>query len=926
MSSRYAGLTLTVVIGDKPTAKGQTPDRAPISGILAEEVTSLIEQSPDPDGARHRIEDLLSAHPDMFEDPATRTRIVSVAANSRALPATLTAHPELIAGPGRHQSVTLQVMAALVTIAGDDLAGATDMVEATRRYSSAMDEIVSAALARSKEAVAETHPDAADLPFAVIAMGKWGAQELNYYSDIDLLFVHDPEDRNPGDARDAALAIGSRLIRALSSQTFDGPALEVDANLRPEGTQGPLSRTIDSYSRYYREWGEAWELQALIKARHAAGAETLGARFVDLASAVVWDEGLDAGALRSIRRIKERTEQSATKDDIKRARGGIRDIEFTVQLLQLVHGRADPDIRMASTLDAVDALSANGYIDDDDAAQLTGAYRFLRDLEHRIQLWEIRQTHVVPSDPESLDRIGRSLGLPSPGRSTLPERIADVGSSVRDVHERLYFRPILDSLAGSPSARLGPEQAALRLEVLGFNDVGAARRALAELTTGISRRSRLMHQLLPLMLDWLSLAPDPDMGLAQLRTLLAHNRDHTALVSLLQTNPLAGERLCLLLGSGRLLGELIDRIPEFIPRLADDAQIDDVRDFEAARDRLRGLLDSRPELDERIGTIRRFVRRRTLRIAARDVLNDAPTGTTMRSLSDTADASIAGALQAADAPDGFAVVAMGRWGGGELSYESDLDLMYVYAEEEDREEAFQVAGRLNVILSEPNRHGVAYELDAGLRPEGKSGPLARSLDGYRRYYGEWAEAWELLALTRARPVAGDTATAAAFQSQLETVLWQDELPAETTYEIRKIKARVEKERIPPGEDPDYHLKLGRGSLSDIEFLTQLLQLQHGGRCPELRSTRTSEVLDALERLAIISQNDGGALVASYEFCNRVRLRLHLQTGRITDALPTDPAALGRLAASLGYDRAAELRDDYRRRTRRARTVFERYFF
>jgi glutamate-ammonia-ligase adenylyltransferase len=384
------------VIGDKSAQTEQSADPGPISGDASNEVTRLINQSPDPDGARDRIQDLLGGHPEVFDDPVARSRIVNIAASSRALAASVTTHPELLAGPARHQSVTLQVMAALVTIAGDDLAGTIDMAEATRRYSHAMDDIVSGALARAKEAVAESQPAAADLPFAVIAMGKWGAEELNYYSDIDLVFVHEAEDTDAAKARDAALAIASRLIRALSSQTFDGPALEVDANLRPEGTRGPLSRTIDSYQRYYREWGEAWELQALIKARHAAGSEELGSRFVQLARDVVWQTGLDAEALRSIRRIKEQTEQSAKRNDIKRARGGIRDIEFTVQLLQIVHGRSDSDIRMPSTLHAVEALAANGYIDREDAEQLDTAYRFLRDLEHRIQLWEIRQTRSSP--------------------------------------------------------------------------------------------------------------------------------------------------------------------------------------------------------------------------------------------------------------------------------------------------------------------------------------------------------------------------------------------------------------------------------------------------------------------------------------------------------------------------------------------------
>jgi glutamate-ammonia-ligase adenylyltransferase len=381
----------------------------------------------------------------------------------------------------------------------------------------------------------------------------------------------------------------------------------------------------------------------------------------------------------------------------------------------------------------------------------------------------------------------------------------------------------------------------------------------------------------------------------------------------------------MLLGTGRLLGDLIDRIPEAIPRLESDEALDRVRDRDEAAQRLLGLLESRPDLDDRIGTIRRFARRRRLRIAARDILRDHPITGTIEALSATADAAMIAALEVAAPEQEFAVIALGRWGGGELSYGSDLDLMYVY-EGMDREEALAIPGRLRQILSDPGKHGEGYELDAGLRPEGKSGPIARSVDSLRRYYTEWAEPWEMLALTRARAVAGHPDVIRAFYDTIKPILWRAQVEPEVIQSIRKIKARVETERIDPDEDADFHIKLGPGSLSDIEFVTQLLQLKHGATNPDLRTTVTPKALGALLEMAVIHQSDYNTLIKSYEFCTQVRLRLHLQRGRFADSLPTDPDQLSGLASSLGYDRTVELRERFQQVTRRARRVFERLFY
>jgi glutamate-ammonia-ligase adenylyltransferase len=891
-------------------------------------VMDLVENGADPANAWDRLLPMLEADPALVASPDLLERACALAGTSPALSKSVGRHPSLLRGIAPHPTVPMRVTAALAAIAGDDMARVVDMAVATARYSDEIDRIVADTLDQVRGEVAERHPLALDLPFAVVAMGKWGARELNYSSDIDVLFVHDTVEGDDNGSRAAALSMAARLMAALSASTADGHGLEVDAGLRPEGSMGPLSRSLDGYARYYAQWGDAWELQALLKARPAAGDADLGSRFADMAATVVWEGGLDVDALRSIRRLKEQAEEEARPADIKRSRGGIRDIEFSVQLLQLVHGRLDTDLRVRATLDALTTLAQHGFVESEDHARLAEAYRFLRDLEHRIQLWDLRQTHEVPESPDRRAQIGRALGMRVDPAAELESRLAEVRSIVRDVHERLYFRPILESLVGSPSARLGVEQAALRLEALGFKEVNAAQRALEDLTAGLSRRSRAMHQVLPLMLDWLSLTPDPDLGLAQLRIVLANTPDHAALVTLLQTNPLAGERLCQLLGTSRLIGDLIDRIPEFIPRLADDRLLGDIRERQPEIDRLIGLLDGRPDPDAKIGTIRRFARRRKLRIAARDIVGGADTVATLRSLTDSADAAVVGGVHVISGgkPAGFAVIAMGKWGGGELSYGSDLDLMYVYDDEDRREEAVRLATELARVVSEPSRHGEAYTLDAGLRPEGRRGPLARSLEGYRRYYEEWAEPWEMLALVKARPVAGDPSLGSEFIETSGRSVWRQALPAGFLRSIREIKARVEKERIPAGEDPDYHLKLGRGGISDVEFLTQLLQLRHGGTISSLRVPGTVEALRLLAEAGLLPEDESRFLVDAYLFCTRVRLRLHLQVGRAVDSLPTDPDSLRSLAASLGFDRSAELRDEYRRVTRRARQVFEHRFY
>ena len=747
-------------------------------------------------------------------------------------------------------------------------------------------------------------------PLAVIGMGKLGGAELNYASDVDVLFVGSDES-----AARRVIDVARRCFR-------------VDADLRPEGRAGPLTRTIESYEAYWDRWAEAWEFQALLKARAVAGDAATGATFVTAASRRVWERPFTADDLRAVRSMKARAEHETSRRgvaerEVKLGRGGIRDIEFAVQLLQLVHGRTDPDVRMPSTLEALAELGSAGYVDPADANALDEAYRFLRAVEHRLQLLDEQQVHVVPTDVESRQRLARVIGYRDTPEATaieqFDEELAQRQAVVRPIHERLFFRPLLEAFAGAGSA-LPPAAAEARLAAFGFADATRTRQALRELTRGLTRSSRLMQQLLPLLLEWLSETPDPDLGLLGLRTLASGGPRTTELVTAFRDSPEAARRLCVLLGTSPVLGDTLQHNPDLVPALGEPGAL--VRRDRGTLDQsARHVLDVRASPAEHARGLQRLKRREELAVAARDVLGVDSVEETGSALTDLAEAVLESALAASRPPVPFAVVAMGRFGGGELSYASDLDVLFVYDGPGPPE--FEIAERsAEALLAFVNGKTGAlrlYELDPDLRPEGKQGPLARSLDGYRTYYERWADVWELQALVRARPVAGDLALGARFLEVVEPFVWRAPFPDERAREIRRMKARVERERIPAGDDPQFHLKLGRGSLSDIEWTAQLLQLQQG-----IHATGTIAALDALQTAGALSADDASVLTESYRFCERTRNRLFLIRGEPADSLPQGDQ-LTRLARSLDTD-AGELREAYRRVTRRARQVVERLFY
>ncbi len=949
----WEGLIPRLEAGGWAVGGGAHPEAVP----LLEE----LRRGPDPEGALERLGALAVKHPDLTAaaraDPALGRALVALCGSSPALVRTVQAHPDwlgdAVAGrlPPAPDAADPMVgirrftRMRMLDIAVRDLTGVIDMPTAGRELADLADAAAGAALdaARAEEGGAP--------PFAIIAMGKWGARELNYASDIDLLFVYDG-DAADADADRAARRLAERFTTLLDAMTPDGRAFRVDPDLRPEGRAGALARSLASYAAYYERWAQTWEFQALIKARPAAGDERIGSDFMAMIEPFVYPETLDPEAVRAVRAMKRRGEEQERSGgggrvEIKRGVGGIRDAEFAVQLLQLVHGRFDRSLRATATLDVLAALGAGGYVRPEDATDLAESYRWLRNVEHRIQLVELRQTHVLPDEAVAREQIAKSLGHRDTATATALEHfdgeLIRHRAAVRTIHERLFYRPLLEAFAASATVQLSPQQAARQAAALGFVDVDGAQRAFADLTAGLSRRSRLMQQLLPLMLDWLSESPNPDLGLRQLSALVRGTTDNATLVAALRDNPVAAERLCRLLGTSRLLGRFIDRIPEALALLGDDARLGAAADRDAIHQEAERSVARRADPEAALASLRRFVRRTRLHVAVRDLLEQSDAAAVGRELSDLADAAaeaglaVAAARVAARADHGpvpFAVIAMGKWGGRELNYSSDLDLLFVY-EPPDGADAGAVQGYALKLAEEFVRalagvtpEGKAYRIDADLRPEGKDGALARSLESYRAYYERWALTWEHQALLKARAAAGDRRLGEAFCEVARRFSYPDRPTAETLREIRHMKARIERERIPPDEDPAFHMKLGPGGMSDVEFTAQLLQFRNGAGRPDLHRTGTLDALAALASAGVLDADEAGQLAATYGFCARVRNRLYLQTGKPRDSLPTDPAEAVRLAVSLGMEinPAAQLREAYRRHTRRARRIVEHRFF
>jgi [glutamine synthetase] adenylyltransferase / [glutamine synthetase]-adenylyl-L-tyrosine phosphorylase len=783
---------------------------------------------------------------------------------------------------------------------------------------------------------------------AVIGMGKAGARELNYVSDVDVIFVAESADEAVV-ATSRALDIATRLamlaMRVISESGVEPPLWEVDPNLRPEGKDGALVRTLESHLQYYDRWAKSWEFQALLKARPLAGDSELGARYAAGVAPKVWTSSSREGFVESVQRMRERVTQHIPADEVevqlKLGPGGLRDIEFTVQLLQLVHGASDPSIRQAGTLPALAALAEHGYVGREEAAEFSRDYRMLRVLEHRLQLERLRRTHLMPRDPGRLRSLARSSGLVRSAEE-LTSLWQQTRQRVRGLHERLFYRPLLSAVAALPAEGLGltSAQAEARLAAIGFTDPRGALAHIGALTAGVSRRATIQRHLMPVLISWIAEGADPDYGLLAFRRVSDELGTTHWYLRLLRDSSDAALRLTRVLSGSRFTGELLERTPEAVAWLED---LDELRPRSLAvlTDEKRAVLRRHGDADAAAKVFRAIRRREVLRLALSAILDVCTVEELGRGLTDVTESHIAAIVEAirGDEPDGieFAVIGMGRFGGRELGIGSDADIVYVYrpagrpaapataAPDAAHSRALWIVAEL-VRLSEDAR--LPFDLDADLRPEGRNGVIARSLDAYRAYYARWSLTWEAQALLRARGVAGDEALIRDFTELADSVRYPAAISEQDVREVKRIKARVENERLPQGADPTRHLKLGRGSLSDVEWYVQLVQLQHAAEIPALRTTSTLDALTSAVEHELIAASDAEVLRVAWMFASRARSALTLWLDRTTDVLPVERSQLEGVARIMGYSpgSATQLEHDYLQLTRRARAVFERGFY
>lgn len=792
------------------------------------------------------------------------------------------------------------------------------------------------ALARADE------PDHALARLAIIGMGKCGGRELNYVSDVDVIFAAEPAE-GADDA--AALRIATRLAaaagRACDRHGIEPPLWQVDANLRPEGKDGALVRGLSSHLAYYERWAESWEFQALLKARPIAGDREIGERYVEMLQPLVWSaverDGFVEGAQAMRRRVERHVPPAEADRQIKLGPGGLRDVEFTVQLLQLVHGRSDESLRSRTTLDALAALRAGGYVGRPEAAAMESAYRQLRVWEHRLQLRKLTRTHLMPADEDDRRVLARASGFATV--EYMDEVWHDTRRRVRAMHLDMFYRPILPVVA-----RLSADEAALddaaardRLAAVGFVDADAALRHIRSLTDGVSRSAAILRQLLPAMIGWFAQGPEPDAGLLAFRQLSEQLAGQQWYLKLLRDSATAAERLARLLSTSGFVTKALLASADEIRWLDSDADLEP-RSYERLWTEADAVLRRSDDAGQAMTALRGIRRREIARVAAADVLGLINASDATGAVTHAADMAIEGALRVAahqvraaagEEPPRLLVVAMGRYGGREMGYTSDADVQFVY--EGDGPQAHALAQRLATEVRQLLQKvgpQPALEIDADLRPEGRNGPLARSFESTVGYYARWSDPWEAQALLRARPCAGDSDLRERFVEAVAPVRYPERLEESALTQMRRLKARMEAERLPRGVEPRRHLKLGPGGLSDVEWTAQLMQLQHAHAIEGLRTTETLAALSVAQSEGLIDAEDATTLREAWLLATNLRGAIALRGRRgAPDVLPSEPRELRVLAEIMeSDDTGPELDDRYFRVSRRARTVCEKIFF
>ena len=807
--------------------------------------------------------------------------------------------------------------------------------------------------------------------FVVIGMGKLGGGELNFSSDVDVMYLYESDEGASTGGPDGTVEprhfftrLSELITRALQEVTSAGFVFRVDLRLRPDGINGPIANSLANTLLYYESYGQTWERTALIQARPLAGTLELGQQFLREVLPFVYRRYLDYATVADMKAMKARVEASLDqrgRGNVKLGRGGVREIEFVAQVLQLINGGRDERVRGGGSLPTLGRLVAGGYLPADEGAELAGSYRFLRNVEHKIQIVQQRQTHVVPRGTRDQEALARRLGYR--GDDVVAVLWADIDRHtmrVRRAFEKLFHEPAAETQrAGDPRMEqllraLDARDASVeRLRALGFADPQASYDNLLLLRDGPvaararERRQRVLYEVAPALLGAILKSVDPDRALQNLTTFVSGIGARTSFLALLRENPGTLRMLVDLFASSQYLANAFIRHPEQLDSLVRADLVRVRRPIEDLTAELRGQLARAPEFEAALDVLRRFRNQEFLRIGINNLQGvlspdeasaelSALADVCLRAASAVAADEVCGRYGYAQLPGRFVVCGLGKLGSGELNYNSDLDLIFVYddtgadAAPLSPQELFsKFAQRLMTVLQTPTKEGLVYRIDTRLRPSGRSGPLVSSLEGFRAYHATSAHVWERQALIKARAVAGDPVLGERTEAIIRDFVYRAPLRAEEVREIRRLRRRMEVE-LARERAGRVNIKTGRGGLVDVEFVTQMLQLHYGAQDPALRQGATLAALEALAASGVLAVADHTLLAGGYRFLRRVENALRLAHDRPVEDLDRQRMDVAVVARHMGFGGAADEASaafwrEYTLRREAIRSCYDRWF-
>ncbi len=852
----------------------------------------------------------------------------------------------------------------MLRIAARDLSGLASLEEVTLELSSLAAAALQVACEESRRILMAEHgrplvaASGEEAELTIFGMGKFGGRELNFSSDIDLIYFYTATEGettgvSEGEGGRGVVSLHSFFVkqaemitRAISQVTEDGFVFRVDLGLRPEGKGGDVAVSLRSAEIYYELWGQSWERAAMLKARPVAGSIPLGEELLRRLQPFIHRKYLDYNLIEDMMAMKKKIDASLARElegeyNIKLGRGGIREIEFFIQALQLVYAGKKPELRERNSLRSLQLLQGAGLVGEADCAALAESYRFLRTVEHRIQVVQERQTHHLPKKDEEYLALARRCGfLSADGAGRFREELELRRGAVSAIYGELFLsrdeklkEEVRPEIYHFFDRSADPELLKDMLAERRFKQVDQAYDHLLLLRDGpprvflTERARRLLEKIGPLLLQEIFASPDPDMAMTNLERFLCAVGSRSALYALLAENREVLRLIVSLFGMSEFLSKIFIGHPELLDSMVSRAVASPVKERGVMGDELKEMLSLAADFEERLDVLRRYRHEEFLRIGMNDIYGRLGQTEIATQLTDLADVCLAAAARIARGElaryghptfieaDGsrrqadFAVIGMGKMGGMELNYHSDLDIIYIYDRQGETDGEKQISNheyfaklgqKIIMILTTQTREGYVYKLDTRLRPSGNAGPLVTSLESFKAYHRDEAQIWERQALTKARVVLGGESLADGIDEIIRHSVYGFSADDLARGEIHRLRMRMENE-IAREKDGSYNIKTGRGGMVDVEFIVQYLLLRYGHTMPELRSNNTLVALKAIRGAGILGEEDGETLVAGYKFLRRLENRLRIVHDYSMNDLGGSREYLDVLARRLGYD-------------------------